>query len=87
MLDRIDAPIILFEANAESARAFGEDVSSTMEFLVNLEWPNYSFFEVMPEGALLRIQKANPIHSDILAVPRSKINRWPALIKENRIPL
>ena len=78
-LDRPDAPIILFEANVHTARAFGLTVSSTMDFLANLEPPRFKFFEVGAEGELTPIVTANPVHSNILAVPASKMHRLPEI--------
>jgi FkbM family methyltransferase len=74
-LDRIEAPFVFFEANANSARAFGEPVSAAMDFLSGLTLPRYEFFEITDNGHLMRIERPNPMHSNILAVPGSRASR------------
>jgi hypothetical protein len=71
-LDREQAPILLFEAN-EAAQALGFEISDAFNFLKNLTKPNYSFFEIHPDGALHKIDSLRYQRSNILAVPQSKI--------------
>ena len=73
-LDRVDAPIILFEANAWTARGFGLTTMSAMRFLASLEAPRYAFFSLQEDGVLTRIQTITKDHANILAVPNSKVS-------------
>lgn len=77
-LDRPDAPIVLFEVNKDASLGFGQRVSESKDFLAGLELPRYQFFRVQPGGKLTRLQEANSF-MNVLAVPSSKIQRWPEL--------
>jgi FkbM family methyltransferase len=74
-LNRADAPIIMFEANVHTARGFGLTVEDAKNYLANLAIPGFNFYEIQEGGSLVRIEKNHPIHSNILAVPRSKSDR------------
>lgn len=78
-LNRADAPIIMFEANVYNARGFGLTVEDAKNYLASLALPNFNFFEIQEGGSLMRIEKHHPIHSNILAVPRSKSDRFSTL--------
>ncbi len=70
-LNRVDAPVIMFELNAKAANAFGKTTNSYFDFLKSLEEPEYNFFEVLPSG----IQKLKSIEiefTNIVAVPKIK---------------
>ncbi|MGZ8848149.1 MAG: FkbM family methyltransferase, partial [Pyrinomonadaceae bacterium] len=71
-LNRVDAPIILFEANECASRGFNVAVSAAKDFLASLKEPGYRFYEVHKGGKLLAIESVNPIFSNILAIPESK---------------
>jgi len=58
LLDRADAPIVMYEANGPAARAFGTAVSASTEYLRGLSAPAFSFFWVQPGGALVPIDAA-----------------------------
>lgn len=73
-LDRVDAPLILFETNKYPALGFGLDVSTSKDFLGGLKSARYSFFEVQGGGGLVPINEVNPGYSNLLAVPESKIH-------------
>ncbi len=79
VLNRVDAPIILFEANVNTARGFGVEPSGAMDFLSRLSEPQYLFFELTDQGTLWRVQSLRSPHANILAVPASKVHRWPEL--------
>lgn len=80
-LNRVDAPIVFYEANAYTAHGFGLNVLDATNFLESLELPRFAFFELQEDGALQKIQMLNNIiHANLLAVPYSKINRWPDLL-------
>lgn len=75
LLDRADAPIVLFEANVATVRAFGFDVDEPRLFLAGLEHAKYSFYRVGPGGVLGQLGPDQPFHSNILAVPESRTHR------------
>ena len=74
-LQRADAPIILFEVNANTIREFGLDLASATEFLRSLTPAGYRFFELTTDGTLEQIQAPRSAHANILAVPASRMNR------------
>jgi FkbM family methyltransferase len=78
MLDQPDAPIVLFEANAYNARGFGFSLLDARDFLRALPLPRYHFFEVLETGGCLPLDTARTQHLNILAVPDSKRQRFPA---------
>jgi FkbM family methyltransferase len=78
-LDRVEAPIILFEANECASRAFNLGVSAAKDFLAGLDVPRYHFFEIKKEGKLERLQGINSSFLNMLAIPASKIFNWPEL--------
>jgi FkbM family methyltransferase len=80
-LDRRDAPILLFEANAANARGFGLTILDAVTFLKNLVSPQYHFFEVLSAGGCLHLKSARVPHFNVLAVPDSKLSRGPELIQ------
>jgi FkbM family methyltransferase len=77
-LERAEAPLILFEVNKFASRGFGYDVSGAKDFLASLKSPRYEFFKVGAGGELTRLEEANSF-MNVLAVPESKIERWPEL--------
>ena len=85
-LNRVDGPIILFEANVYNSRAFGLTTSDAKDFITSLELPHYQFFEIQ-SGTLTHIHHVNPVHSNILAIPQAKIYRWPKLASAGRLEL
>ena len=74
-LNRAEAPIILFEANVHNARGFGLALDDAKNYLANVELPQYRFFEIQESESLIPIITPHPIHSNILAVPLSKLDR------------
>jgi FkbM family methyltransferase len=73
LLDRPDAPIILFEANVHTSKGFGLPVTATRDFLASLPAAGYSFFEVEEESRIKPVVKVNEIHSNLLAVPALRL--------------
>jgi FkbM family methyltransferase len=71
-LDRADAPVILFEANVHTTRGFGLSLSAAKDFLESLPLARYYFLEVGEAGELSAFEALNPVHSNLLAVPRAK---------------
>lgn len=75
VLDRADAPLVMYEANARSARAFGQSMSSATEWLATLSPAAYQFFHVQPHGTLVPISPALTAehdHFNLLAVPDAR---------------
>jgi FkbM family methyltransferase len=79
ILNRANAPIIMFEANVYNARGFGLTVEDAKNYLASLTLPYFSFFEIQEDGSLVQIEKNHPIHSNVLAVPQSKSDRLETL--------
>jgi FkbM family methyltransferase len=77
VLDRADAPIILYEANTLSTRAFGIRLSDATDRLRSMRRAEYSIFHVQGNGTLVRIETFSPNcdHYNLLAVPRQRANR------------
>jgi FkbM family methyltransferase len=78
VLDRPDAPIVLFEVNAHTAKGFGFATGAAKEFLEGLPAPRYRFFEVQREGPLRRVDVLDP-WLNVLAIPEAKLPRFPEL--------
>jgi FkbM family methyltransferase len=75
LLDRTDAPIILFEANLNSTRGYGITISAAFDFLRTLSQPRFSFFHVYEKGDLTPIDEITFSHGNILACPESRRSR------------
>ncbi len=78
VLDRPDAPIVLFEVNAYTARGFGFDTSDAKDFLAALPTARYRFFEVKDDGTLPAITTLTP-WCNVLAIPETKLSRFAEL--------
>jgi FkbM family methyltransferase len=80
-LDRVEAPVVLFEAGPESAHGFGFAMTDAADFLVGLQRPGYQLFEVQAGGTLRPIGSAElkKQNQNVLAVPRSQHARCPEL--------
>jgi len=81
LLNRSDAPIILFERNRKAAEALKCSMSAASEFLVGLPRPGYTLYEI-EEGAALASTSADASYrkvSNLLAVPRARRDRVAAL--------
>jgi FkbM family methyltransferase len=78
VLDRPDAPIILFEVNGHTAAGFGFAPLDAKEFLESLPAPRYRFFALRSDGTLPRIDTLNR-WANVLGVPESKVARFPEL--------
>ncbi|MFM9903063.1 MAG: FkbM family methyltransferase [Pyrinomonadaceae bacterium] len=72
-LDRVDAPVILFELNAKAAEAFGTTTMAYFDLLESLRLPDYKFFEVTAKG-LQKLMSRDIEYTNVLAVPASKID-------------
>lgn len=71
-LNKPNAPIILFEVNAHTAKGFGLPTDAAFQYLRSLQQPNYSLFKTENAG-LRKISSVEDPHSNILAVPEAKL--------------
>lgn len=73
-LDRADAPVILYEANARSAAAAGADVSAATRYLTSLPTPGYAIRHVQPGGRLVPIDELDPRQDNfnLVAIPAAR---------------
>jgi FkbM family methyltransferase len=78
VLDRTDAPIVLFEVNRHTAEGFGVPTPAAKDFLAGLPHPRYRFFALRSTGELLPIETALP-GGNLLAVPEAKMAAFPEL--------
>lgn len=72
ILNTIDAPLILFEADANTAKGFGRPISATKDFLADLSEPDYHFFTA-ENHRLKEVEELDPVHSNVIAIPRASI--------------
>lgn len=76
-LNRVDAPIVMFELNPKAAQAFGINITSYFDFLKSLEHSKYTYFEVSNNG-IVSINGVNDLkfnedgYTNVLAVPAFK---------------
>jgi FkbM family methyltransferase len=77
-LERVEAPVILFEINKDASDGFGYGASGAKDFLAGLTAPRYHFFEVQKGGTLRRFGELTNF-MNVLAVPQVKLERWPEL--------
>ena len=86
VLDRPDAAVLFYEADARSARAFGNHVAAATRFLLSLRAPNYSIFWVRKRGlAPIEAPGGKREHFNLVAVPaarRDRIANVPQVIEE-----
>ncbi len=77
MLNRPDAPIVMYEANRWGAAAYGLAISAATDFLTSLPEPRFSFYLVRPSAALVPVRDVWPDAGlfNLVAVPASKVDR------------
>jgi FkbM family methyltransferase len=74
--DTPDAPIMLYEANAYSAKAFGQPIDAATERLRNFTRAQYAIFHVQPPGRLVPVDTLqHRKHLNLVAVPAAKRER------------
>ncbi|MFN2502105.1 MAG: FkbM family methyltransferase [Pyrinomonadaceae bacterium] len=74
MLDRADAPVMLFEANINCSKGYGRSILSAYDFLASLGAPAYSFFLLKADAKLEPISGIAFDHGNILAVPSARMD-------------
>ncbi len=72
ILDREDAPVVLFELNRKAAESFGGKITQYFDFFETLEHPKYSFFEVLPTG-ITDLRSREIDYANIVAIPASRL--------------
>lgn len=77
VLNRPDAPVVLFERNRKASRAFGLTPFAASEFLVRLPQPSYALYRIEPGGTLVPSAADAPYSkvTNLLAVPRARLER------------
>jgi FkbM family methyltransferase len=78
VLDRADAPIVLFEVNRHTAEGFGVPTPAATDFLAGLPLARYRFFVVRGTGELARLDAALQ-GGNVLAIPEAKMGTFPDL--------
>lgn len=71
ILNRADAPVLLFEINSAAASAFGKTSESYFQILESFENANYNFYEVTSDE-LKPVNSTQINYANILAVPAAK---------------
>lgn len=71
IFDRVDAPVVLFELNKKAAESFGSVTGDYFEFFETLEYPNYYFYEVLPDG-MKDIESRDIEYTNVVAVPAAR---------------
>lgn len=71
LLNRPDAPIVLFESNVHTSKGFGRPISAARDFLASLERANFQFFKLQ-DNALVPSVDLDPVHSNSIAIPRRR---------------
>ena len=72
-LNRSDAPIILFEANAKAAKGFGSNLNSYFDFLTSLSEAKFKFFEVLHTGQIHEFNTEEVEYANVIAIPKLKL--------------
>ena len=73
LLDKEEAPAILYEASRKNAEAFGHGVEAATEFLASLARPNFSFYVVGREGEVSHLEAFDFNHANLLALPAGRL--------------
>jgi FkbM family methyltransferase len=68
VLDREDAPVVLFELNRKAALSFGLDTFHYIDLLKSLERPQFDFYEVLADG-IKRLDQGETEFANIVAIP------------------
>jgi FkbM family methyltransferase len=80
LLDREDAPIIIYEENLYAApNATGESASAATAFLLALSLPRYRCYYLWEWGLVTRTAPGQILHGNLVAIPKSRRSRWPEL--------
>lgn len=82
MLNRTDAPIVLYEANAQSSSAFGFTIETATGELRRSAKAEFTIFEVQPNGSVapLPVFRSDCNQYNLLAVPRARLSEITPLL-------
>lgn len=69
MLNREDAPILMFELNKQAAKSFGKSTGDYFDLLESLDKPGYRFYEVRGSG-IEELRSRDIPYTNVLAIPR-----------------
>lgn len=69
-LNRVDAPVILFEVNSLAAKSFNAKTNDYFEWLESLNHSKYEFFEVSAKGIKKLISREIEF-TNVIAVPKA----------------
>jgi FkbM family methyltransferase len=74
-LNRPDAAIVLYEANARSAQAFGFSIETATSVLRGLSAARFEIFHVQPNGSVVALPdfQGDCDHYNLLAVPAARL--------------
>jgi FkbM family methyltransferase len=74
-LDRADAPVVLYEANGLSTKAFGLGIDAATTVLRGLREARYEIFHIQPNGTVIPLPtfRADCNHYNLLAVPERRL--------------
>jgi FkbM family methyltransferase len=72
LLDRTNAPVLLFEHNPLALASRGVAMEDTTAWLARLPAPQYRFFLPKPGGTLLPVGTLPAEHTNVIAVPESR---------------
>lgn len=77
ILDSADAPVVLYEADPNSATAFGFEVADATRELASCTRAAYAFYSVLKTGELQRLESPSALrqYTNLLAVPASRRER------------
>jgi FkbM family methyltransferase len=86
-LNVADGPIVLYEANGRSAKAFGFPIDAATTVLRGLANARFRIFHVRRNGALIELPafRADCDHYNLLAVPESRVDEVRALITDSAV--
>ncbi len=71
ILDRVDAPVVLFELNTKAAESFGNKPTSYHEFFESMDAADFDYFEVQSEE-VKEMRDWDVTYTNILAIPASR---------------
>jgi FkbM family methyltransferase len=79
-------PIVLAEANRTASEALGYTSNAIPQFLVAQKHARYVIFvEETPDRWMRRSTFPGPLHQYVLAVPETRLTRWPELASATEI--
>jgi FkbM family methyltransferase len=75
MLDRSDAPVLLFEANEWAAQAFGATAAAAGDFLMSLPKAHYRLYFLQPDGRLTKEKEHDQSYWSMVALPEDRVRQ------------